>query len=361
MTMAGKLKFMPLYLSDLHAEMAGTLSELSRDHEWFWIRCLFLMWEAPRRGYLLHSNGLAFTPEQLAARLGSKCIAGEVTRWQQELVTAGTASRTPEGVIFCRRMVKDEHKRNLARERKSRERRGMSRECHADVAPDVTGRSQKPEARNQKPEPPIPPCHAHVTPAPVARAGPALSGPAGATPTPAPTGAAMQAIWDANRKAVQAHLAAEKAKKEAPVKPAEIFLDTLRSLLASGVVRLAPILKGPISNDTLPTEARVDDRPMTPVVGYTQEAADSTQACILILPRAAVAAVNDQLRKEHGERLGFSAKAIGQGLEAMGAMARDDSPNRVTNEGSATQTRINGQRLWVWRLHANALSGGQNP
>lgn len=131
-------------------------------------------------------------------------------------------------------------------------------------------------------------------------------------------------------------------------KPAEIFIDTLRSLLASGAVRIVPLVQQVPGTDP---EAKVDDRAAAPVVGYS--AVDGTT---LLLPKATVAAVNDQLRREYGERLNFSAKAIAQGLEAMGSLV----PGYSENRGTATQARINGQKLWVWKLHSKALSGGEN-
>jgi len=134
--------------------------------------------------------------------------------------------------------------------------------------------------------------------------------------------------------------------------PAEIFVETLRSLLASGGARLVPLTR-PVFDDGSDAAARVDDRPSIPVVGYVQDAAEGSQACVLLLPKAAVAAVNDQLRREHGERLAFSAKAISQGLEAMGFLVTGSAQN---GENSAV-TRVNGQRLRVWKLKSDALSG----
>lgn len=82
-------------------------------------------------------GGEPMTDEAIARRCGTtlktyrKCL--------QELDNAGVVSRKDNGVLFCRRMVRDEQERKLAAERQrlSRDRHGdvteMSRPCHGDV------------------------------------------------------------------------------------------------------------------------------------------------------------------------------------------------------------------------------------
>jgi hypothetical protein len=72
---------------------------------------LCLMFESVRRGYLQHATGKPVTAEQLARMTG--CSTDEVSRLLQELEDSGVFSRTEHGVIFNRRMVRDEHKRLL--------------------------------------------------------------------------------------------------------------------------------------------------------------------------------------------------------------------------------------------------------
>lgn len=74
-----------------------------------WIDCLCLMWESDKRGYLVLSSGRAATAEQIARMTGNtpECVAELV----KELEECGVASRTEEGVLFSRRMVRDESKR----------------------------------------------------------------------------------------------------------------------------------------------------------------------------------------------------------------------------------------------------------
>lgn len=79
-----------------------------------WIDMLCLMHESPRRGYLQHANGKPVTAEQLARMTG--CSTDEVSRLLQELENAGVFSCTEHGVIYSRRMIRDEHIRQVRRE-----------------------------------------------------------------------------------------------------------------------------------------------------------------------------------------------------------------------------------------------------
>lgn len=74
-----------------------------------WMDLLCLMWESDKRGYLVLSSGKTATTEQLARMTGNapEFVAELVT----ELEECGVASRTEEGVLFSRRMVRDESKR----------------------------------------------------------------------------------------------------------------------------------------------------------------------------------------------------------------------------------------------------------
>jgi len=79
-----------------------------------WIDMLCLMHESPRRGYLQHVSGKPVTAEQLARMTG--CSTDEVSRLLQELEDAGVFSCTEHGVIYSRRMVRDEHIRQIRSE-----------------------------------------------------------------------------------------------------------------------------------------------------------------------------------------------------------------------------------------------------
>ena len=74
-----------------------------------WIDMLCLMHESDRRGYLQHATGKPVTQEQLARMTGGS--PEEVSRLLQDLKDSGVVSCTEHGTFFCRRMVRDEMKR----------------------------------------------------------------------------------------------------------------------------------------------------------------------------------------------------------------------------------------------------------
>jgi hypothetical protein len=79
-----------------------------------WTDMLCLMFESSRRGYLQQANGQPLTYLQLARMTG--CTSDEAAHLVQELADAGVCSRTEHGLIYSRRLVRDEHKRELCRE-----------------------------------------------------------------------------------------------------------------------------------------------------------------------------------------------------------------------------------------------------
>lgn len=79
-----------------------------------WIDMLCLMHENDRRGYMQHPNGKPVTAEQLARMTG--CSTDEATRMLAELIESGVCSCTEHGVIYSRRIVRDENKRRLCSE-----------------------------------------------------------------------------------------------------------------------------------------------------------------------------------------------------------------------------------------------------
>lgn len=74
-----------------------------------WIDLLCLMWESDKRGYLVLSSGKPATTEQLARMTGN--APEVVAELVNELEECGVTSRSDEGVLFSRRMVRDESKR----------------------------------------------------------------------------------------------------------------------------------------------------------------------------------------------------------------------------------------------------------
>ncbi len=75
-----------------------------------WMELLCIAHESERYGFL-SINGKAMTPAQLARIVGE--TPALVTKLLREIEDAGVLSRTGEGVIFSRRMVRDEELRNI--------------------------------------------------------------------------------------------------------------------------------------------------------------------------------------------------------------------------------------------------------
>lgn len=93
------MKFWPAdWQSDASLRMSGLAAR------GLWIECIAIMHTADPYGHLL-INGKQPTAKQLASIVGSN--EREVTKLLTELGDAGVFSRTEEGVIFSRRMVRD--------------------------------------------------------------------------------------------------------------------------------------------------------------------------------------------------------------------------------------------------------------
>lgn len=100
-----------------------------------WLRMLLLMHDSERRGYLA-MNGSPMPPAHVARRCGSDLAQYETLL--AELDAAGVPSRTSDGTIYSRRMVKDTQEKAKGAEyvRAHRDRRskdGCKGECKADV------------------------------------------------------------------------------------------------------------------------------------------------------------------------------------------------------------------------------------
>jgi hypothetical protein len=141
-----RLPFMQWYPNDWMADPAVRSCSIAA--RGLWIDLLSLMHLSPRRGYLLAATGLPLSLEQIARLTG--CSTDEATRLLAELRSSGVFSCTDDGVIYSRRMVRDETKREKCT---AAGKRGGN--------PTLKGHPNLPEARSQKPEarsnPPNPP------------------------------------------------------------------------------------------------------------------------------------------------------------------------------------------------------------
>lgn len=102
--MPTKLPFMQFFPRDWTADPA--LRVVSLAARGLWVELLCLMWQAPDRGYLIGGLGAALTPEQIARAVGA--TPDEVRAMLAELEAAGVFTRDGRGVIYSRRMVRDE-------------------------------------------------------------------------------------------------------------------------------------------------------------------------------------------------------------------------------------------------------------
>ncbi len=138
--------WMKFYPSDWRADPA--LRMCSVGARGLWMEMLCVMHEAEPRGSLL-VNGRAVSDRQLAGLSG--CSIDELAGLLQELEEAGVFSRTDDGVIFSRRMRRDDEK---AERDKANGRTGGNpslKKEKAGVNPPDNGvdKAQKPEARDQ--------------------------------------------------------------------------------------------------------------------------------------------------------------------------------------------------------------------
>ncbi len=106
-----KLPAMQFYPGDWMKDPA--LRSVSIAARGLWIDMLCLMHECDRRGYLQHVTGKPVTAEQLARMTG--CSTDELSQLLQELEDSGVFSRTEHGVLYSRRLVRDERLRSKRR------------------------------------------------------------------------------------------------------------------------------------------------------------------------------------------------------------------------------------------------------
>lgn len=108
--MADKLPYLQVYVADWIRDTRM----LSLEARAIWFDLLTLMHDSDRRGYLYNRTGKPFSHEQLALYCATSCET--VTEAIRELIDSGVASCTESGVLYSRRIVKDEQKRQAARQ-----------------------------------------------------------------------------------------------------------------------------------------------------------------------------------------------------------------------------------------------------
>jgi len=91
------------------------LRSVSSGARGLWIDMICLMFECDPRGYLQNPTHQPLTTLQIS-RMTGNCDLHEVEGWLAELTDSGVLSKSATDVIYCRRIVRDEHKRRLCQE-----------------------------------------------------------------------------------------------------------------------------------------------------------------------------------------------------------------------------------------------------
>ncbi len=129
MATKGKLPFMKFYPADWRSDPG--VRAATAGARGFWIECMSIMHEAWPYGHLLLS-GKAPTERELAVQVAMTVC--EVRRYRRELLDRQIASETDEGVLYSRRMVRDEERRRQNRD--NGKLGGNPRLCGSDNRPD---------------------------------------------------------------------------------------------------------------------------------------------------------------------------------------------------------------------------------
>lgn len=91
------------------------LRSVSSEARGLWIDMLCLMFESQPRGYLLLRGGKSVTAASLSRMTGN--LEPKVIQWIEELDDKGVFSRDDQGIIFCRKMVRDQEVREQTKDR----------------------------------------------------------------------------------------------------------------------------------------------------------------------------------------------------------------------------------------------------
>lgn len=139
------LPWMKFYPRDWQSDQALRMCSLTA--RGLWVECMAIMHRADPYGHLL-VNGQAPTDTQLAVLVGAP--PDQIPELLGELATAGVFSRTRSGVIYSRRMTRDEKKARTAR--KNGRNGGNPKLCNERVIPPLDKGSHKAPDKAQRPE-----------------------------------------------------------------------------------------------------------------------------------------------------------------------------------------------------------------
>jgi len=121
------------------------VQSLPRDIRCTWFEMLGRMWESKKRGYLT-INGKPLTDEELAQVLGFGTDINLMQKHLTFLEERGVFSRTKSGIIFNRRMAKDEKIRQI---RSKSGKRGMESRYNKTDNKTLTNSEDESESENE--------------------------------------------------------------------------------------------------------------------------------------------------------------------------------------------------------------------
>jgi hypothetical protein len=146
-----KHRFLKFWPQDWQRDAALRLCSLAA--RGLWLELLALAHDAEPYGHVT-VNGRPPTQKQLAVLVNAS--TREVGTLIGELESAGVFSRTPENVIFSRRMVKD-HDVSLKGEASVRKRWGMHKDRNSGAEPNRVPNSLESESESESEKPQRPP------------------------------------------------------------------------------------------------------------------------------------------------------------------------------------------------------------
>lgn len=120
-----------------------------------WLRMMIIGHDSERYGYL-QQNELPIPAESIARRCG--CALSQYSVLLQELDAANVPSRTPDGIIFSRRMARDAELRKSWADSKKKQREIVSTACPQYVHQMSSASSSS----TSKQDPPYPPSGGHI-------------------------------------------------------------------------------------------------------------------------------------------------------------------------------------------------------
>jgi hypothetical protein len=139
------LPWLQFYPSDW---LADSVSGCCLAAQGLWLRMLFVAHNSQRYGYL-EADGKAIPDEQLARRCGCSSVE-EYRNLLAELFSAGVPARTPEGVIYSRRMARDQEERDAGAARQRRHRSNATVTPLSQGESEVRGQSHMSETESEK-------------------------------------------------------------------------------------------------------------------------------------------------------------------------------------------------------------------